>query len=368
MSEGERSDPSRGGDESPQSSTGTGLDFRAIVEDAPFGVLTIDRTNRVVYANPAVERILGYDREGVEGGSLDRIVPERFRQDHHESFGAYLRTGERHVNWEYVEIPGRHRDGYEVPLGISFREHAVDGKTLFTGLFRDLSARKRDKERLERQNERLSDFASILSHDVRNPLNVAMGRLDLARDTGDVAHLGDARRALERIDGLVTDLRGLATQGEFVGGRERVDLGSVARRAWTHVETGAATLTADDTRELSADPERLTTLFENLFANAVEYAGTDATVRVEATEHGFVVADDGPGVPPERRGEVFEYGHTTGDSTGLGLAIVERIVEAHGWRIGLSAGADGGARFLIRTDGGEERSPSAVDRPDGPTA
>jgi signal transduction histidine kinase len=75
---------------------------------------------------------------------------------------------------------------------------------------------------------------------------------------------------------------------------------------------------------------------------------------------GFVVADDGPGVPADARDRVFEYGYSTArDGTGFGLSIVEQIVEAHGWSIRLADG-DGGARFEVRFGRvGDPSSPSA---------
>jgi signal transduction histidine kinase len=74
------------------------------------------------------------------------------------------------------------------------------------------------------------------------------------------------------------------------------------------------------------------------------------TVRVGPLDRatGFYVADDGPGIPPDRRDHVFEYGHSsTADGTGIGLAVVERIVRAHGWEITVGESADGGARFDV---------------------
>jgi signal transduction histidine kinase len=110
---------------------------------------------------------------------------------------------------------------------------------------------------------------------------------------------------------------------------------------------------------VEGDPDRLLHVFENLFRNAVEHGGPDVTVRVgpisrpafEAGKNvgsGFFVADDGPGIPEERRETVFEAGHTThSEGTGLGLSIVEQFVEAHGWSIRVTESADGGARFEV---------------------
>jgi signal transduction histidine kinase len=100
---------------------------------------------------------------------------------------------------------------------------------------------------------------------------------------------------------------------------------------------------------VSADPERLGSLFENLFRNAVEHGGADR-VRVADRETGFVVDDDGSGVPEETRERVFDRGFTTNeDGTGLGLAIVESIADAHGWSARVEESPAGGARFGFET-------------------
>ncbi|WP_336037106.1 response regulator [Halobacterium yunchengense] len=215
-----------------------------------------------------------------------------------------------------------------------------------------LETEQRLRERtaeLERQNERLEEFATIVSHDLRAPLSVAEGRLELAREDVESPHLEDVASALDRIETLIEDTLTLAREGQMVTDREPVDVPTVARRSWNHVAAPAATLAVDDEFSVWGDPGRLQRVFENLFRNAVEHAGEDVTVRVgRAGEDGFYVADDGPGVPEGDRESVFERGYTTSeDGTGFGLAIVGEIVDAHGWAIDVADSEDGGARFDV---------------------
>jgi signal transduction histidine kinase len=133
-----------------------------------------------------------------------------------------------------------------------------------------------------------------------------------------------------------SDVLELGRQGRTIDGTEPVDLGDAARTAWRNVDTRTATQTLEAEATLHADEERFVRLLENLFRNVVEHAGEDATVRIGATEDGFYVADDGPGIPPDEREQVFETGYTTADDgTGFGLAIVAEIAEAHGWTVGV---------------------------------
>ena len=223
------------------------------------------------------------------------------------------------------------------------------------GAERTAQLRSRDAA-LQREIERLEKFAGLVSHDLRNPLNVATGRLGLARglvdDPNVLAELDRIDDAHDRMEQLIDDLLALARQGQTVDVLESVDLAEAAELAWRTVDTADARLEAPDgSNAVDADPERLRTLLENLFTNSVEHASPDddgscVTVTVGTLPDGFYVADDGAGfdVDPEA---AIEYG-TSGDpdGTGFGLAIVREIATAHGWSV--SVDDDEGARFEFR--------------------
>jgi PAS domain S-box-containing protein len=204
---------------------------------------------------------------------------------------------------------------------------------------------------LKRQNERLEEFASVVSHDLRNPLNVAQGRVELAQDDCDSPHLDAAANAHDRMDGLITDLLTLARQGERVSDTEPVDLAAVVESCWLNVDTEEATLDVETDLTLHADKSRLRQLIENLMRNAVEHGGDDVTVAVGTLhdDDGFFVADDGPGIPPDEQGEVFDAGYSTSEGgTGFGLRIVEQVATAHGWDVRATDDPElGGARFEV---------------------
>ncbi|KAB7513732.1 hypothetical protein DM867_07925 [Halosegnis rubeus] len=179
-------------------------------------------------------------------------------------------------------------------------------------------------------------------------LNVAVGRVELARETGELDHLDAVERAHERMNALIDDLLTLAREGDRVSDVEAVDIRDIARGCWANVSTVDATLNVRTERSISADRSRLQQLLENLMRNALDHAGDDVTVTVGDIDGGFYVEDDGPGVPPDIRESVFDAGYSTDPSgTGFGLSIVEQIVSGHGWDITVTDGTDGGARFEI---------------------
>ncbi|WP_158059197.1 hybrid sensor histidine kinase/response regulator [Halorussus halophilus] len=234
---------------------------------------------------------------------------------------------------------------------------------------RELRERERD---LERQNERLEEFASVVSHDLRNPLNVARGHLELARETDREESYEKVESAHDRMAALIDDLLTLAREGQSVGETEEVALEPVAERAWENVATSDATLDVQDLGSVEADEARLCNLFENLFRNSVEHASTSSQtqsaenveggasadvverdavmVTIDSFDSGFAVADDGPGIPEDVRERVLDFGYSTADDgTGLGLAIVREIAAAHGWELSIEESETGGARFEFST-------------------
>jgi len=206
--------------------------------------------------------------------------------------------------------------------------------------------RERTAERLRTQNERLEEFASIVSHDLRNPLRVADGQATLLGEEHESEHLDAINRSLSRMEELIDDLLTLARGDEQSHASKRVNFGNLVRTCWQNVETAETELIVDCDRVILGNSSRLQQLVENLIRNAVEHGGDTVTITVGELDDGFYIEDDGSGIPPKKRDDVFEAGHSTSEAgTGFGLSIVEQVAEAHGWNIGVSEGSKGGARF-----------------------
>lgn len=229
--------------------------------------------------------------------------------------------------------------------------------------------RKLAAERLGRQNERLEQFATIVSHDLRNPLGVAMQRLDLVAVECESEHLAELERAHERMETLIDDVLTMTRVGETVDDVADVRMTALANDAWENVRTGDASLNVDDDLVVTCDRSRLQQLLENLFRNSVEHGSTNGrtraggaveqgsdvdgdrdrdgdgdggvSVQVAKLPDGFVVADDGPGIPETERDSVFEFGYSESGGSGVGLAIVDQIATAHGWDVTLTDDRDG---------------------------
>jgi PAS domain S-box-containing protein len=280
-------------------------------------------------------------------------VPEANPQTDHRSIIS-IPIGEHGVYQAVADEVGLF-DEQDVELAELLLSHTAEA---LTRVEREQQLRESEAN-LRQQKDRLEEFASIVSHDLRNPLNVAQGNLELVMEETttrsgeqdkaiETDRLEKVADSLDRMEAIVREVLTLARQGQVVDTPEPVRLDEVVRSAWATVETANATLELDCECRLEADPSTLQQLVENLLRNAVEHGGDAVEIRVLSFSDGFAVEDDGRGIPDVENGNIFSSECSMSDEgTGLGLAIVEQIADAHGWEVTATCGRDGGARFEI---------------------
>lgn len=117
--------------------------YRLALGVAADGVVTIDTGSRILFTNPALERLFGYTRLELMGQLLTILMPEELRDRHIAALGRYLETGNRTLSWDGVELVGRHKSGRQFPIEVSFAEGSAGDERFFTGIVRDLSKRRR---------------------------------------------------------------------------------------------------------------------------------------------------------------------------------------------------------------------------------
>jgi len=378
--------------------------YERIVDTVPIGLLVLDAEGTIVTINDQLTRLFDAVTADWVGESLPHLAetdaaPAPVSPEYIAEITDAVTTGSDHPD---VRTTASDVAVYEEERWIDSGEDArcydlrlsqvafgpqTDGHEGFVALLQDITDAKRREEtlqereaelerqksdlelqtaQLEYQNERLDKFAGIVSHDLRNPLSVAEGRIelllqDLDSDEGavDRENVEKVQTALHRMGDIIDNALSLAREGKAITETQRVALARTAERAWANVDTGAATLALPHPVDIRSDPDRLLTVFENLFRNAVEHSsadpqshppadGADVTVRIGLLPDGFYVEDDGPGIPDDEKERVLDEGYTTAeDGTGFGLAIVRDIVRAHGWNLAITDGRDGGARIEI---------------------
>ena len=228
---------------------------------------------------------------------------------------------------------------------------------LAAAIDRIVHSRSQQSHAADSSDERIERFTSIVSHELRSPIQTAKSGIDLAKTQCDSSYLDNVEKTIDQMDELIDNLLDDIKHGETAVEMEAVDLGAVVEAAWPEGTT--ATLSVEtDLPTIEAEHTRLRQLLNNLFRNSVVHSGDGTIVRLGVIDTpgesahddsiSLYVADDGPGIDPDHREEIFEYGYSgSADGTGFGLAIVTEIVDAFDWEIEMTDSRNGGARFEL---------------------
>jgi len=343
--------------------------FKTILETIEDGVYAVDAADRITYANEQYVQLKGADREELYGTTVDRwVAPDGVEEIREQA--AELERAERDA--ARIEYHSRRADGSEFPAELRFTDiEFQDGSRGRVGVVRDITERKEREWDLRRKNEQLDKFASVISHDLRSPLNVATTRVELAREECDSPHLSHASAAHDRMRELIDDLLNLARQGEPIGEVEPVDLNELVHSCWSTVETEGATLESELETTVRADPGRLRQLLENLVRNAVEHGSTSlpSHTQEDAVEHGSTSPDSqarqdavehsSTSPPSHAQEDTVEHGSTSpqqAEDAGRAISSEPSVADApedaveHGGSVTVTVGElEGG--FWLEDDG-----------------
>ncbi len=346
---------------------------RAIVDTLVDGVIVINERGLILTANPATEQIFGHGIEDLIGRNVKILAAAPYAAEHDQYLENYLTTGQPRVIGLRREVEGRHRDGSTVPIELAVAEMRLPGERLFVGILRDITERRR-VDRLK------NEFVSTVSHELRTPLTSISGSLGLLAGgiggemSTEAMNLVDiARNNSERLVRLINDILDIEKieSGRMVFNMEPLDLLPLVEQSLSdnaaygtqfgvefELVPGAPGLA---TAKIIGDGDRLTQVMTNLLSNAAKFSPEGGTVRVtlERQDHllRVSVADQGPGIPEEERGRIFErfVQADSSDSrsrggTGLGLNICEAIVERHNGIIDFATATGGasGTTFHLR--------------------
>jgi PAS domain S-box-containing protein len=328
--------------------------YEELINTVEDGVFVVNGQKEIEAVNEPAARATGLDSAEIEGQTVGEFT-ERFAVDPDEV--------DRFVSTLSSVLSGDATGGQtqelelDLPIGDQTVEYQFtpfqtgdERKVAIVG--RNVTDRKERERELRRTNERLETFASFLSHDLRNPLQIAKTRLDLAERECGSEHHRDIKSALDRMERLIDDVLALAREQE--ADPTTVRLAAAVGRCWDRVDADGVSVRVASDASIRADPKLLDQLLVNLMQNAVEHgqsgersAGEELTIEVGTDGAGFYIEDDGAGLPPASD-RLFETGFTTkGEGTGLGLAIVRQVADAHGWTVAATEGTAGGARFVV---------------------
>ncbi|HEX8707863.1 MAG TPA: PAS domain S-box protein [Pyrinomonadaceae bacterium] len=191
--------------------------FRTLAETASDAIITIDEESIITYVNRAGETIFGHSVEEMRGAKMDMLMPEYLRRLHEAGLKRYVETGQKHISWDGVELPGLHKDGHEIPVEIAFSEFSRNGKRYFTGIVRDITERKRAEAALEEraqlaalgadigvalnQGNSMRDMLQRCAETLVKHLDAAFARVWTLDETGSVLELQASAGIYTHLDG-----------------------------------------------------------------------------------------------------------------------------------------------------------------------
>ena len=360
--------------------------LRSIVDGAADAIVTADEHGVIQSWNAAAERIFGYPAAEAVGRNVSMLAAAPHAAAHDGYLRRYLECGEARIIGRPREVEGVRRDGSIVPVELAVSEVRLEQGRIFSGIVRDISARKQAeaelraaKETAEEATRAKSLFLANMSHEIRTPMNGVVGMTSLLLDTAltpDQREFATTIRA--SADSLLVVINDILDFSKIESGkleldRHAFDLRECIEGALDLVAPQAAAKGIDLAYQLDdtvppgliGDGTRVRQVLVNLLGNAVKFTHhgeVTVTVRARpvaadpagAVELEFQVADTGIGIPADRLDRLFQsfsqvdptttrqYG-----GTGLGLAICRRLTELMGGHIGATSAPGRGSCFTF---------------------
>ena len=262
--------------------------YSTVLQALGYPIYVVDADAEFEYVNDAFLELVGYDRDEVIGSKPRLIKSEEGVETANNVLAEVVSSSGPDAKQFQIDV--RTKDGDVVPCYDHMAALPFDGEFRGSvGILRDITQEQQQQAELVRKNERLEEFTSIVSHDLRAPLNEAETAAALARSTGEDEYFEKLEAQHDRMERMIGDLLTLAREGRTVSTAEPVDVTELVVEVWERFCGAEDSLELpDDTVVVDGDPARLRQLFENLLGNAVEHGSTSppSQAREDAVEHG----------------------------------------------------------------------------------
>lgn len=345
--------------------------MRAIVDTAVDAIVTIDEHGIIERFNPAAERLFGYAKMEVAGKNISSLMPSPYREMHDGYLARYLQTGEKKIIGIGREVVGLRKDGSVFPMELAVAEMRLGERRMFTGMVRNIAERKQAEERdaqlmreITSANEELTNFAYVVSHDLKAPLRAIGSLADwLTTDYADKfdddgkEHMRLLINRVHRMSSLIDGILQYSRVGRVREAVIDVDLNRLLRDVVDMLAPPAHIAVTIDASlpVIRIEPTRIEQVFQNLISNGIKYMDkTNGTIhvgcRAEGSNWRFSVADNGPGIESRHFERIFQLFQTLAprdrvESTGVGLALVKKIVEMYGGQVSIKSTPGAGSTF-----------------------
>lgn len=329
------------------------------------GVMTTDAQKRIVQVNPAFLHMIGYHGENVVGQHVGDIIRN---EDLLLSIDQALTMSPDKFTeiTKEVQLTEDGEENYFSARCAPFRGRTKENLGTVTVLHNITALKKMDQMK--------SDFVSMVSHEIRSPMNSLLMQLKIISDglagTVTAKQQEILQRASEKIlnlNNLVTELLDLSRieSGLISHEKEQVDMGKLLSNQQVFHSPYAGdkniSITLDCQENLPsilANEQNMEEVFSNLITNAIKYSPEGSSVHITAAKENeylkIQVSDTGYGISKEELGNIFTRFYRVKDSntrtiqgTGLGLAIVKSIIESHHGKISVTSEVNKGTTFTV---------------------
>ena len=363
-----------------------------IIESAMDAVISIDEQQRITIFNQAAERMFRCAADEALGQPLDRFIPARFRQAHHQHVDEFGRTGATSRAMGHLRpLAGLRANGEEFPIEASISHAEIGTQQIYTVILRDITERQRAQEQIQQlnaeleqrvvertaqlteANKEMESFTYSVAHDLRAPLRHIDAFSNILREEFEETlpmeaqhYLQNIRESARKMGRLVDDLLKLARVSRQELRRERTRLDELVAEVVADLkpETAGREMEwhIDPLPAVECDPGLIKQVYVNLLSNAVKYTRPRQVAVIEVGcgkaegETALFVRDNGVGFSMQYVDKlfgVFQRFHRADEfeGTGVGLATVDRIVRRHGGHIWANAAVDRGATFFFTVAG-----------------
>lgn len=355
--------------------------LKAIVDTAAEGIITIDSQGIITAFNKMAENIFAYSADEAIGQNISMLMPSPWKEKHDGFLSNYLNGGKPNILGQYREVQGLRKDGGIFPLLIGVTEIKLGHKPIFTGVVRDISQRKKNEatiasthaelktrsDALMKANEELSQFAHVVSHDLKAPLRAIRNYSDwLADDLKDdlsedhIEYIAGLKQAVNQAETLIEDLLDLSKIGRKENHLESIALNNFFDKviASSHLDSETVSVIVDKKMPvINSSPVLLAQIFQNLILNGIKYNDSEKkiihiTYEKDAENHKINVKDNGIGIDPKYHASIFDIFqrlHTREEyeGTGIGLAIVKKAANHLGYSVRLDSKKGEGSVFTL---------------------
>lgn len=340
---------------------------QSIINNVIDGIISINTDGIVESYNRAAEQIFGYAAEEMIGKNVNLLMPEKYSINHEQYIKNYLAGGQPKVIGIGREVEGLRKNGEIFPMDLAITCIRNEDKTLFVGIVRDITERKK----IDRMK---SEFISTVSHELRTPLTAINGAVSIVA-SGAVGELPEkaqslletAKRNCHRLMELINDLLDME---KILAGKmqmnlqacklqtlinEAIELNSLYGKQY---QVSFKCINNNDEVEVKVDHKRLLQVLSNYLSNASKFSTPGSIVEIEVKDmHDRVrvsVIDHGMGIPEHFKWRIFEKFSQVDASdtrkrggTGLGLAISKELIEDMGGRVGFDSVEGEGSTFYF---------------------